>query len=205
MNVEKKLSKIKLSSANERTDFSVSIDELRKIEQHNNYLKKVDNEQFKQISVNCIRNSSMRNTTEQVSNEFPLKVFFVFFAVLFTYYSVYYVAYVYITNRIDPIYYYTILFIFLSGSLLLLVLFIYRKDFGKVQLLIYTAIYGLVSLLGVLTLLLNLFPFTSYQVINMFIVILFIQTLIFVITVPITRKLVCRIDIQASKIKSIDF
>lgn len=204
MGNEKKIRKINLSQTTELKDFSISVNDLLKFQQHNAYLKKIDNEQYKQISMNCLTNKSMKHTTDKVSSEFPLKVFFVFFTVLLTYYSIYYIAYIYIKNSLDIIYYYVGLFTIISITLLLFVLFIYRKDFGKVQLFIYSGIYMIFSLLGVLTLVLNLFPITPYQVINLFIIILFIQTLIFVITVPITRKLVCRIDRRSYNVETID-
>jgi hypothetical protein len=205
MEIKKKISNIHLSKENERNDISISIEELSRQDQHNKYLEKVDTEQYKRISLNCLTSHSAHNTTEKVSNEFPLKVFFVFFTVLLTYYSIYYLAYAYVKNSLTEISFNLLLFILISVTLFIFILFIYKKDFGKVQFFIYSAIYMVVSLLGVLSLILNTIPFSSYQIINLFVIILFIQTMIFILTVPITRKIVCRIDRRSHEIKSVDF
>lgn len=190
MNWKKRLSELNLEE-NDELNFSIPIPELDRLYTKS---KKIEQEQYQKISVNCLHERGMKYTTEKLKNELMVKLVLVLFSALFTYYAIYQITLVYLNNRLADTYYNLVLFLFLVLFTFLLFVFIYRRDFGKTQFMIYTLIYSIFSFFGVIAILLQLVPLTSYHIINLFVFILLAQIMILYLTTPITRGLVCRID-----------
>lgn len=190
MNWKQRLAELNLEES-EELDFSIPIRELDRLYTQS---QKIEQEQYQKISVNCLHERGMKYTTEKLKNELMMKLILVLFSALITYYAVYQITLIYLHNRLDDTYYNLVLFLFLVLFTFLLFVFIYRKDFGKTQFMIYTLIYSMFSFFGVIAIMLQLVPLTSYHIINLFIFILLAQIMVLYLTTPITRMMVCRID-----------
>ncbi len=163
----------------------------RNIKQIKNIRKK-RKEELSQISASCVK----IDDTEKVSTSITSKVILVMFTSLITYYGIFALTYTYLIELVTPLIFYLIL-----GGLIVLffILFgwgIFRKNFGRTQMMVYFLLYTVTSLFGVVLAIITLYPITSYQIINTYIYIVVIQLVIFMISVPITRKLVCRSSIK---------
>ena len=206
MNITKKLGNIILNEDEEIFPFSDSLETVKKYLQQNTRKKRIEIEQYKQISLNCIQGKqSIKTTTEHISSGLSMKVFLVVCTALLTYYGLFYISLNYLQTKLDSTYYNLMIFLVLAIFTFFLGYFIWEKDFGKTQFMIYTIVYMGVSFLGVLTIMIQWIPITSYQILNLFVFILIMQILIFYCSTPLTRKIVCRVDVHPTTIQDIHF
>lgn len=207
MGLAKKLRNVTLSSDNEiiDDDSDFSLDSIKKFKRHERYQQNVQREQYRQISLNCLNDKALENTNEKVSSGLWYKLLLVILTSLISYYGIYQVVIIYFKTQLDTTYFNLVIFLLLILFSFIFMYCIWMKDFGKTQFFVYTILYTLFTGLGCLTIIMQVIPITSYQILNLFFFILVFQIIMFYFSTPITRRLVCRIDQKSYRVRNIDF
>ncbi|MFA5731716.1 MAG: hypothetical protein WC934_06900 [Acidithiobacillus sp.] len=159
-----------------------------------NYKKK-QLEAYRRVSINCINNKVFGNSKEKISEGLSQKILLVAFTSIITYYGIFQITFQYLQNNLSNFSYHFFLFLICTVFIALLLIFIWKKDFGNTQFMLFTIVYSFLSILGVSAILIGFLPITSYNILNTFVIILIFQCIIFILITPITKMTVCNINI----------
>lgn len=186
-------------------DLQFTLKSIERSKKNDQKHRNIEREELSRISLNCIQDGDLKYVNDQVSKDLTKKILTVTFTSLLTYYGVYQLCYNLLKQQVSQITFNSIIFLFFATFSFLIIYFIWRKDFGKTQFMLYLAFYGGLSIIGVIFIITRFILITSYDIINSFLLILSIQILLFYITTPVTRKMVCRTNKEYSHISNIKF
>lgn len=207
MKREKKvnISHIDLSELNETTEFTIDIPtiytDLLKEKQEFYY----QTEKLRNKSVYCIKNQNTNYTKNRITTELTYKMLLIIITSLFAYYGIYYVSITYFQNNLEENEFNAVLFLLLILLTGFIIYAFYKKDFWKIHLIIYTIIFGIISIFGLFTILTQYIIITSYQILNFFIILLFLQIFIFIISMIFTKRIVCHTNSRQKLTPTLDF
>lgn len=187
--------RIHLNLENEIAGFDeVSLDDLQDKVRANRHAKKIAIEQYRQISMDCITDNDFKRSHESFKDELSTKILFLFGTCILSYYCVYQAILLLVQGDMGNLGFSIFMVILFALIFMSLINYIYKRNFSKIQLYMCSIIYTILSMSGIITLLVQAVPFSSYQALNAFIVFLLVQVLVWYISLPISRKIACRID-----------